>query len=614
MLAETDSTTCLLREIRAGLESKPLSLMDIFQYGGKLSNAKVGQGAKTPVQRVALLGPVATDYIRHAVACALAQEGVLARVYQAPFGSYVQEILDPNSGLYRFQPEVAVLAMDWHDLLAKLAINTPFPEVERAMATQVALFRSLWETLEHQLNCRIIQHTLVPPLKRFRGIADRLSPASPANQVRLLNDQLLKAGIGKVHWIDTEALACKIGLQSWSAERFYHSGRFGFDQRLLPAYIPAFRGTWRAACGRTKKVLVLDLDNTLWGGVIGDDGLGGISLGPASPAGAAFEDWQGYLKALCHRGVILAVCSKNSPEIALSGLRHPHSALKKDDFAAFECSWNDKVQGLRRIANALCLGMDSFVFADDNPAECDLIRRELPEVAVVHLGADPASFVDRLDSGCWFDIQHYTTEDIGRATAYTARRVAREEQAHSTDIASYLASLQMVGCLYRPKESDIARMAQLEQKTNQFNLTTRRYTDTAIRTFLERDDVLIFSFRLADRFGDHGLVSSIMAVEEGDSLTIDSWVMSCRVFSRSAEQFIMRELINSAKEREIRHIKGIYEPTPKNRVVADVYARLGFTPSPTCGVWSRPLVGSETCDLVTYIKKIEPSIGSARGA
>ena len=602
MLDSPDSTQSQLQAIRASLESKPPSLLDIFHYGMRLSSAAQSpQGTNVPVQRVAILGATTTDYLAHAVACALAQEGVLALVYQAPFGSYIQEVLDHNSSLYHFQPSIAVLAMDWHDIVADLAIDTPLAEVETAMAAKVDLFHNVWDAIEHRLSARIVQHTLVPPLNRFRGIAERLSPASIANQVRFLNDQLFRIGIGRVHWIDIEALACRIGIQNWSARQFYYSGRFGFDQRLLPHYLPIFRGAWRAASGRAKKVLVLDLDDTLWGGVIGDDGLDGISLGPASPKGEAFEDWQRYLKALSHRGVILAVCSKNSPEIALTGLKHSHSALKRDDFAAFECSWSDKIQGLHRIARSLGLGLDSFVFADDNPAECDLICRALPEVAVVHLGSDPACFIERLDSGCWFDLQHYTAEDVGRASAYAARQEAVKERAHFTDIPAYLASLQMVGCLAEPDEGDIARIAQLEQKTNQFNLTTRRYSEKAIRGFLDRDDVIVLAFCLADRFGDHGLVSTIIAIEEGDSLRIDSWTMSCRIFSRSAEQFIMRDLIDLASARGLKLIKGIYEPTPKNGVVADIYSRLGFSSSPDSAFWYRS-VGLATDDLATYIR------------
>jgi len=273
--------------------------------------------------------------------------------------------------------------------------------------------------------------------------------------------------------------------------------------------------------------------------------------------------------------------------------------LRREDFAAFECSWNDKAGGLRRIARALNLGLDSFVFADDNPVECALVRQELPEVAVVELGADPAQFVELFDAGCWFDLPAYTSDDLGRAAAYTARAAALAEQESATDIDAYLASLAMTGRLYRPEEADIARVAQLELKTNQFNLTTRRYAEAAIRDFMAREDALVLAFRLADRFGDHGLVSTLIAFHEGDALRIDSWLMSCRVFARSAEQYILRGVIAEALARGAARLVGEYQPTAKNDVVAGLYSKLGFTPSGDTFFVRE--VDAGTDDLVTHI-------------
>jgi FkbH-like protein len=360
-----------------------------------------------------------------------------------------------------------------------------------------------------------------------------------------------------------------------------------------------FRAAWRSANARAKKVLVLDLDNTLWGGVIGDDGVDGIKLGSASPAGEAFEDWQRYVKALGERGVILAVCSKNDPAIAETAFTHPNSALQRSDFAAFECSWNDKAGGLRRIAKDLNVGLDSFVFCDDNPAECDLVRQELPEVAVVFLGADPAAFIDLFDAGHWFDMEAYTQEDLGRATAYTARAAALAEQAEVTDIGGYLTGLGMKARLSRPEEADIARVAQLELKTNQFNVTTRRYSEAQLRGFMARNDAVVLSFKLADKFGDHGLTSTLVAFHEDDTMRIDSWLMSCRVFSRSAEQYMLRGLIEIAEGLGAKRLVGEYLPTPKNVVVADLYPRLGFIPSE--GAFFTRELGVGVDDLVTHI-------------
>jgi FkbH-like protein len=601
MLDSPATAPSLLAELHHTLTAKPPTLPVIFQTGERIAEASADPSllpAGATMQRVAVLGAVTIDYLARAVACAVIQEGVFPILYQAPFGSYVQEVLDPASPMHGFGPELVVIAPHWRDIVTPLPIGAGMEQVEAALDSKVGLFRTLWNRCTAK-GAKIIQHLLVPPPQRYCGVAERLAPAAPGNQIRRLNEKLLLAGRGQVHWIDLEGWSNEIGFRRFSPAKFYYLAKLDFDQRWLPDYLPLFRAAWRAANARTKKVLVLDLDNTLWGGVIGDDGVDGIVLGAGSAPGEAFEEWQRYLKGLSERGVILAVCSKNTPEIAASGLTHGSSVLQREDFAAFECSWNDKAAGLRRIARDLNLGIDSLVFADDNPAECDLVRQELPEVAVVHLGADPAQFIDVFDAGHWLDLQAYTTEDLGRTASYAARAAALAEQAEATDIGSYLAGLAMRGVLFIPQEPDIARVAQLEQKTNQFNVTTRRYAEAAIRDFLGRGDAIVLAFRLADRFGDHGLVSTLIALHEGDTLRIDSWLMSCRVFSRSAEQYMLRKLIGMARERGAERLMGEYLPTPKNDVVADLYSRLGFAAADGAFFVREVAAGDE--DLVTYI-------------
>ena len=599
MLDRPLTPAAFLADLMQGFGGKAPTLPSIFQTGDRIEETGTDLvPAGTPTQRIAVLGAVTIDYLRRAVACGVLREGVFPIVYQAPFGSYVQEVLDPGSPLHAFKPELVVIATHWRDLVTDMPIGCTEADVDAAVDAKVGLFRGIWSRLIGS-GAKIIQHLAVPPQQRFRGVAERLAPAAPANQIRRLNDKLLAAGNGLVTWIDMEALAAKTGTGRFSPAKFYYSAKLDFDQRYLPDYLPPFQAAWRAANARGKKVLVLDLDNTLWGGVIGDDGVEGIKLGSASPAGEAFEDWQRYIKALSDRGVILAVCSKNAPEIAETGFTHPNSVLKRSDFAAFECSWSDKAGGMKRIAQALNVGIDSFVFCDDNPAECELVRQEHPEIGVVHMGTDPAAFIDLFDAGHWFDMQAYTNEDLGRAAAYSARAAALAEQAEATDIGGYLAGLDMKGRLSRPEEADIARVAQLELKTNQFNVTTRRYSEAQIRGFMERNDAVVLAFKLADRFGDHGLTSTLVAFQEDDAMRIDSWLMSCRVFSRSAEQYILRGLIDIAEGMGAKKLVGEYKATPKNDVVADVYPRMGFSERED-GLFERPL-GGGTDDLVTYI-------------
>ncbi len=367
--------------------------------------------------------------------------------------------------------------------------------------------------------------------------------------------------------------------------------------------MPWFRGAWRTATGRIKKALVLDLDDTLWGGTIGDDGVEGIVLGRDHGAkGEAYVAWQQHVAALGQRGVVLAVCSKNAPQVAANGFTHPASALRLSDFATFSCGWQDKATTLRQIADELSLGLDALVFVDDSPAERLQVQQALPDVTVVDIGNDPAQFVDCLEAGHWFDLQSYAAADLQRSAAYAARRDARSAQAATTDLSSYLTSLAMVGQLAPAQASELPRLAQLELKTNQFNLTTRRYTQTQLAAMLERPDHLVLSLRLRDRFGDHGLVASLVAVREADTLRIGGWLMSCRIFSRTAEQFMLAGLVRLGHEQGAAAIEGEYLPTGRNGVVADLYPRLGFArTSPDGRHWRRELA-LPLEDLTSFIQ------------
>jgi FkbH-like protein len=599
------SAAWLLDDYRRRFADRPPSVADIFSAGEAiLALDRAALPADLPTQRIAIAGALTTDFLARAIALGVAQEGTLAEVYQAPFGSYVQEILDPSSGLNQFKPDLVVLAPDWREMVEALPITATQAEADSAINAKIDLFCHLWSQLVTNLNCRILQHNLSPPPRNWGGTAEYLATSSPASQIRHINDGLLTAGTGRVTFVDLAALAADIGIRKFSPNRFYHNSRLGFETRWLPQYLSAFRGAWRLAHGRVKKVLALDLDNTLWGGVIGDDGVDGIVVGAGSPAGEAFAEWQGYISDLRRRGVILAVCSKNDPAIAATGFDHPQTVLRRDDFAAFECSWHDKAQGLRRIAATLNLGLDSVVFCDDNPAECALVRAELPEIAVVPLGADPSAFIDLLDAGHWFDQTQYTAEDAGRAGMYAARSQADGEAATTTDIGGFLRGLKMVGKLVRPTEADIARVAQLEMKTNQFNLTTRRYSEAALRAMLARDDVIILSLRLSDRFGDHGLVATLIGMIEGDTLRIDSFLMSCRVFGRGAEQFILQSVCAIAAIRGARRIIGHYVPTAKNSLVADLWPRLGFVGHTDRIGWTRDVATSGLDGLDNAIQSV----------
>jgi FkbH-like protein len=570
--------------VRAALGGGAVTPVDVFVHGTRLLAAAAGD------LRIAVAGNGTTDLIARAAAVAAALEGAAPVLAQAPFGAWRQEALDAGSALHRFGPDVVLLATDWREGVSDLPLDAGRDVVDAAVAGKVAGFRAVWDALlAGAPGRRVVQHLPAAPGEFLTGIAEMRAAASPRRQVQALRAALLEAG-PEIVFLDTDGLAADAA--AW------FGAKLPFAQAALPDYVARFRAALRQATGRAKKVLVLDLDNTLWGGVIGDDGVDGIELGVGTARGEAFAAFQGYAKSLAARGVVLAVCSKNEPGLAESGFGHAGAVLARAAFAAFECGWGDKAAGLRRIAATLNVGLEALVFADDNPAECALVRAALPEVAVVALGDDPAAFIARLEAGFWFASQGLSAEDFSRGQAYRARARAAVAQSEAADLDGFLRGLEMRGSVFRPAGAALARVAQLEGKTNQFNLTTRRFDEAAVRGFAAREDAMVLAARLADRFGDHGLVSSMIGVFEGDALVIQSWLMSCRVFSRTLEAFFMREVFREGAARGVLRIRGLYVPTAKNGVVAEVYAKLGFADLGG-GVWERDVAGAD--DFVTFV-------------
>ena len=327
-----------------------------------------------------------------------------------------------------------------------------------------------------------------------------------------------------------------------------------------------------------KKVLVLDLDNTLWGGVVADDGLHGIELGDTSPRGEAFKTFQRYILSLKQRGVLLAVCSKNDHSRAVEPFeRHPDMVLKMPDFVSFKANWEPKSDNMLAIAAELNLGLDSLVFVDDNPAEIEIVRQFAPEVSTILLGSDPSDYADQLADGRFFEPRAITEEDLQRTMQYRSDIERKSLEASVTDMETYLESLQMKASLREFSEIDVPRIAQLINKSNQFNLTTRRRSEAEVEAIVGDERFLAFTTRLSDRFGDHGLISVVIANLMDGVVEIDTWLMSCRVLKRGVEQEVLNELVRLVYARGCSKIRGIFIPTAKNQMVRDFYPEMGFT-------------------------------------
>ena len=374
-----------------------------------------------------------------------------------------------------------------------------------------------------------------------------------------------------------DALAATHGNWEWSDERFYFDAKLPCAPQLLPVLAHSLVSLILAIRGKSRKCLVLDLDNTLWGGVIGDDGMGGIILGHGDAQGEAFSSFQQYALRLKDRGVILAVCSKNDEKVAREAFEsHPEMALKLSDITSFYANWDDKATNLGRIAGDINIGLDSLVFFDDNPAERALVRRHLPEVAVPELPVDVAGYIRTLERHRYFETVSLNQEDLQRTSMYARDAERKALKTSATDMGEYLASLNMRAIVEPIDDVNRERISQLINKSNQFNLTTRRYSAAELQLVREDPSWIINGYRLLDEFGDNGLICVVLGRLAGEALEIDTWLMSCRVLNRGVEEFVMNHVYDAGLNAGARRIEGLYRPTAKNGMVKEHYARLGF--------------------------------------
>jgi FkbH-like protein len=526
--------------------------------------------------RIALLASTTTDLLAPLLRLACFRDGIGAELYVAPYGNLRQEILNPASGLYRFAPDVVVIGTGWRDANLPAYSESPAGEVRRV----VDELQQLWATLLQRHACRIIQHSFDQPAVDSYGQLSRALRGGRGHMLREINRHLLEVAPPAVALLDLEHVSGLYGRRAWSDATAWYTAKQYPAAEALPSLVDHQVALIRAGLGLTRKVLVLDLDNTLWGGVIGEEGLEGIRLGPPSAAGEAYQEVQRYAAELKARGILLAVCSKNNEaDAAAPFLRHDAMILRLEDFVAFRANWLDKPTNLRAIAEQLNLGVDSLVFLDDNPVERAIVRRELPEVAVPELGPDPAGFVAALDRGRYFEALALSQEDLERHQSYCANALRDELRTAAGSLEDFLHSLTMIAEIGPFDEAVLSRVVQLIGKTNQFNLTTRRHSEAQLRRMMGSGTHWTCYFKLRDRFGDNGLVGLLIAGQAADDATaweIDTWLMSCRVIGRQLEQLMLWRLAEAARARGVRRLFGTYIPTAKNAMVSELYPQLGF--------------------------------------
>ena len=540
--------------------------------------------------RLAVLGSSTTEHLLPGIRVGGLRRGLCLSTYTPGYAQYMQELADAESGLHRFRPTAVLFTFDAAHLIGGIGW---IAEGEAAVENAVVRCTGLWREAREKFGAQVIQQTVLPVALDLLGQNEQRCPESAAHLIQLLNFRLREAADREgAHLLDLERWIVRDGLDAWHDVVLWHKAKQEISPSATPVYGDLVARLLAAQRGLSGKCLVLDLDNTLWGGVIGDDGLEGIVMGNGSSAGESFLAFQAYARALARRGVILAVCSKNDESAArLPFEKHPEMLLRLADIACFVANWEDKAGNLRRIAEQLNIGIDSLVFVDDSPFERELVRRELPEVAVPEMPAEPAHQARCLADAGYFELLHLTREDRERSQSYQANQQREQAREQATDLPAYLRELRMELIAQPFDLPGLPRIVQLIHKTNQFNLTTRRFSEEEVRAAMAERKVLTMQLRLRDRFGDNGIIALLLGrLDDQRRLWIELWLMSCRVLGRTVEEATMNRLVAAAREMGAREIAGVYRPSSRNHMVEQHYRKMGFQPldgSPDGESWWR---------------------------
>lgn len=530
--------------------------------------------------RLAVLGSSTTAHLLPAIRVAGLRRGISIDTYENDYGQYLQELSDADSPLHEFKPTAILVALDAYHLTGGVTAAMDPENAEALLAEMRDRIREVWKLARENFKCPILQQAIMPLHLPVLGANEHRLPGSRARFVTRLNAAIREmADENGVDVLSIDDRVVRDGIGKWHDTALWHRSK----QETSPVASPMYGdlvGRWVAAKqGRSYKCLVLDLDNTVWGGVIGDDGLEGIALGQGSPLGEAYVALQEYARELSRRGIILAVCSKNDEANALEPFdKHPDMVLKRGDIACFIANWQNKADNIRHIAAELNIGIDSLVFLDDNPFERNLIRQELPMVAVPEVAEDPTGYPVALADAGYFEGLSVTDEDRERTSQYQGNKARDALKAAVTDLPSYLRGLEMQLIWKHFDKIGQQRIVQLINKSNQFNLTTKRYTDEDVVAVMDDPNAFGLQLRLLDRFGDNGIIAIIIGrLLDNKDLYIDTWLMSCRVLGRQVEPTTLNLICQEAAKLGAKRVLGEYIPTKKNGMVRDHYAKLGFT-------------------------------------
>ena len=531
-------------------------------------------------KKIAILGGSTTHDVKEMLELFLLDEGIMPEFYESEYDQYWQDVMFDNPELMAFQPDIIYIHTSSRNI-KKFPLMTDSPEmVASLLEGTYDHFEQVWEKIATAYKCPIIQNNFEPPFYRLLGNLDFADVHGRRNFIMRLNEKMAQYAAGHTNFYvnDIDYMAASYGLSRWEDAFAWHMYKYACAVEAIPELTYNLANIIKSLYGKTAKAMVLDLDNTLWGGVVGDDGANGIEIGQETSMGQLYSEFQSYIKEHKDRGILLSINSKNDEDNALSGLNRPDSVLKPDDFLSIKANWENKDKKILEIAAELNIGIDSLVFIDDNPVERDRVASQVPDVKVPIM-SDPAQYIHILDRSGYFEATNLSAEDAQRTSMYRENVARQKAQNAFADYNEYLKSLNMKAEIAPFSPVYMPRIAQLTNKSNQFNLTTKRCTQTDVEKYVANKEYITLYGKLTDKFGDNGVVSVVFGHEDEVEKTIfhiDLWLMSCRVLKRDMEVAMMDELVGKCRQRGIATIKGYYYPTAKNGMVKDFYAQQGF--------------------------------------
>ncbi|MBQ8132808.1 MAG: HAD-IIIC family phosphatase [Clostridia bacterium] len=584
----------------------------IIKKRKSLRRKLLADGSSRIKKKIAVFGGSTTNDIVVYLDLFLLNYGIEAEFYQSEYAQYWQDAMFPSEELLNFAPDIVFIHTTNRNINTYPTTADSRDQVSELLKAEYGRFEQMWQKIAETYHCPIIQNNFEMPFYRLMGNKDCSDYRGRSNFVTRLNEKFYEYAdkTEGLYINDINFISASYGLQKWSDPSYWNMYKYAMCIEAIPEFSFNLANIIKSVFGKNKKVLALDLDNTLWGGVVGDDGVDGIQIGQETGVAQSYYEFQSYVRSLKSLGVILTVCSKNDHENAVAGLNHPEGALRPDDFIIIKANWENKDRNIIETANELNVLPDSVVFADDNPAEREIVRAQVAGAAVPEMDS-VENYIINLDRNGYFEVTNFSADDLKRNEMYKANVQRAAQQASFADYGEYLLSLDMNAVIDDFTPVYLQRITQLTNKSNQFNLTTKRYTLSEMEEVFHSGDYIRLYGKLTDKFGDNGVVSVVIGHKNGEVLDIDLWLMSCRVLKRDMELAMLDRLVECSREQGIKTIRGYYYPTAKNKMVKELYSRFGFDKISEDEngntVWELPVEGYEAQNKVIKVGGNEPA-------